>query len=69
MALSPSSSLLPRLPSQGDLTLKPSSHLLSNAQTTRCMPTFLVYKDGKKTDAKLEGASPDALEALVKQFA
>ena len=35
----------------------------------RCMPTFMVYNDGKKTDAKLEGASPDALEALVKQFA
>ena len=36
----------------------------------RCMPTFLVYKDGKPTDGgKLEGASPDALEGLVKKFA
>ena len=35
----------------------------------RCMPTFLVYKDGKATDGKLEGASPEALEGLVKQFA
>jgi len=42
---------------------------ISGACGVRCMPTFLVYKDGKKTDAKLEGASPDALEALVKQFA
>jgi len=33
------------------------------------MPTFLVFKDGKATDSKLEGASPDALEALVKKFA
>merc|ERR1712093_405652 len=31
----------------------------------RCMPTFLVYKDGKPTAGKLEGASPDALEGLV----
>jgi len=35
----------------------------------RCMPTFMVYKDGSLSDQKLEGASPDALEALVKQFA
>jgi thioredoxin 1 len=35
----------------------------------RCMPTFLVYNDGKATDGKLEGASQDALEALVKRFA
>ncbi|QDZ25491.1 thioredoxin [Chloropicon primus] len=36
----------------------------------RCMPTFLVYKDGKaQADGRLEGASPDALEELVKKFA
>jgi len=34
------------------------------------MPTFLVYKDGKaQADGRLEGASPDALEELVKKFA
>merc|ERR1711934_285890 len=36
----------------------------------RCMPTFMVYKDGSlQADGKLEGASPDALEQLVSKFA
>merc|ERR1712060_77699 len=42
---------------------------ISGSCGVRCMPTFLVFKDGKATDSKLEGASPDALEALVKKFA
>lgn len=44
--------------------------MVAGAAGIRAMPTFLIYKDGKPVpDAKLEGASPDALEALVKRFA
>ena len=33
------------------------------------MPTFLVYKGGKKTTTKLEGANRDALARLVESLA
>ena len=35
----------------------------------RAMPTFLVYKGGKKTTTKLEGANRDALARLVESLA
>merc|ERR1712066_435233 len=31
------------------------------------MPTFMVYKDGKKVD-ELVGAAPDKLEALIAKY-
>ncbi len=39
---------------------------LSNDAGVRAMPTFIIYKNGKITNQKLQGASKEALERLVK---
>ncbi len=40
---------------------------VSGGQGVSAMPSFFVYKEGKKVD-ELVGASKDALESLAKKY-
>lgn len=41
---------------------------VAQSESVRAMPTFLLYKDGKKV-GEVVGANPTALEAAIKQHA